>query len=366
MEDAVTALVCAIACAATPFFLFNTASYFNHGLAGLFGLLFVYFAVRHFETNAPIAAILAGGFIGALALTRSYSAILFVLPVVVMIFRSGIKTVPTKALWFGLGGLPFVIALLTYNGLVTGNALLPAKSWGYPEPELYPLTSLFTENGFRKSAANTVSYLFESSEYVWPLFAILYLAALIYRVRTNKAHFYDGYPLLFVIGFLAFAADAGNRYGPRYYFEAFPFAILTICSATVHLLRSHRHVLAGRIAFHLIASQILVGATAVPFIAWLQYTIITERTDVFRQVERQRLDNAVVLISDRTGVLSPMNQDDLLRNGIDLSGAVLYAVDLGPRNNELIESFPDRDIWIYRREENGRERTLAKAYPRQR
>lgn len=360
VDDDATALLSAAACAATPFFVFNTASYFSHGLAGLLALLFVHSTVRNLETESPRTAVLAGVFLGALGVTRMYSAILFVVPVLFIFCQGGLKSVFTRGVWLGLGGLPFLAALLAYNGAVTGNPLIPVKSWGYPSPELYPVLSLWTEGGLVSSIKNTTLYVFDSGEYIWPLFWVLYCLALIYKVKKRTVRFYHWYPLIFAVGFLAFAEDAGNRYGPRYYFEAFPFAILTVCSATVELVRSRRHPLAGTVAAHLLASQVIVAAITIPFAGWLHNRIITERMDLFRQVEKSNLHNAIVFIRNRTGVLHPMVRDDLLRNGIDLSGSVIYAVDRGEKNIELIDSFPNREIWIYTREENIGEGVLKK------
>jgi len=363
VEDDVTALLCATACAATPFYLFNTASYFSHGLAGLLALLFVYFTVRHLETGSEKSAVLAGIFLGALGATRMYSAVLCLLPVLFTICKGGVKHSLTKGFWFGLGGLPFVTALMVYNWAVTGNPLTPVKSWGYPYPELYPFVSLWTEGGLPNSIFNTALYVFESGEYVWPIFAIMYCSALGFKIRTKTVRFYDWYALIFVLGFLAFAADAGNRYGPRYYFEAFPFAILTVCSATVELVRSRRHPLRGAVAAHLLASQLIVAAVTIPFMGWLNHNIITERTDLFRKVANAKIDNAIVFVKDRTGVISSMMQRDLLRNGVDLSGNVIYAIDRGTKNGALLDHFPDREIWLYKREDDTREGTLKKLPP---
>ncbi len=362
VEDDATAGIAAAACAATPFLLFNTASYFSHGLAGLFALLVVYLTVRHAETGSSKTALLAGVCLGVLGATRMYSAILIALPIVFVVCRGGWKSVVRRGVWFAMGGLPFVAALMVYNEAVTGHPLVPVKSWGFPDPALYPVVSLWTEGGIQGGIKNTLSYVFEAGEYVWPLFSIMYGGALVYKARTGTARFYDWYPLLFVVGFMAFAADAGNRYGPRYYFEAFPFAILTICSAVLALARSPRHRVAGRLAGHLLASQILVAMATVPFIAWLQHTIITERTDLFRQVATAGLENALVVVKHATGVVSPMEPGDLLRNGLATSGDVIYAVDRGQENKTLIDRFPDREIWTYEREDGARAGTLSKVY----
>lgn len=379
VEGEGTALPAAALCAVTPFFIFNTASYFNHALTGLFGLSFVYFMVRSLQSHSYRHAVLAGVFLGALGVTRLYSAILFVLPVLLIIGQGGLRPMLRRGFGLAVGGMPFLVALMTYNFLVTGNPLLPVKSWGYPNPQLYPIASLLIDGGLRSSLMNTSRYLVELGDYVWPLFLIMYAGALVHKLRTRTIRFYDWYLLIFVIGFLAFAEGAGNRYGPRYYFEVFPFAVLTVCSAVAALVRSRdRDLAAGSVqptdepranlridrssamAVHLLAAQVLIGALNIPFLAWLQHRIVDQRMDLFEQVEAADISNAVVFIESSTGVIRQMPPRDLIRNGVDLTGEVIYALDRGKRNACLVHRFPDRAIWTYRREGNAREGALER------
>lgn len=166
--------------------------------------------------------------------------------------------------------------------------------------------------------------------------------------------------MVFFIGFLVFADNAGNRYGPRYYFEAFPFAILTVCSAVRYLVRSRDHGFARIAAVHLLASQVIIGLMNVPFLAWFQHRIISERMDLFEQVEAAQVSNAVVFVKSSTGVIREMPPQDLVRNGVDLKGDVIYALDLGSRNRCLIQHFPNRELWSYTREKGARQGVLER------
>lgn len=353
----VTVLAMAVL-AVTPFFIFNTASYFNHNIAGLLAILFVYFTVRTLESHVHYHAVLAGVFLGALGTTRLYSAFLFFLPVIPMFCRGGLKTVVTRGAWLCLGGAPFLIGLLVYNYLVTGNPLVLVKTWGYPNLDLYPMTSLLMDGGLHKSFVNTMHYMFEIGDYVWPLFLVAYVGALLLKVGSGSTRFYDFYFFLFIIGFFLFAEKAGNRYGPRYYFEGFPFAVLTVCSAFCTLVRS-RQRFTRLVAIHIFLSQVLIGMVNIPFLAWLHYRIVSERMDLFNKVENTGISNALVFITDSTGVIREMAPRGLVRNGLQL-GDIIYAQDLGERNPCLIAHFPDREIWRYTRAAGARQGALQK------
>jgi hypothetical protein len=78
--------------------------------------------------------------------------------------------------------------------------------------------------------------------------------------------------------------------------------------------------------------------------------IINERREVFDLVEREGISNSVVFLKSETGVIRPMSIRDLVRNGITLTGDVIFAHSRGKRNKLLKAYFPGRNFWIYQRD----------------
>ena len=61
-----------------------------------------------------------------------------------------------------------------------------------------------------------------------PLLVIGFGAALIDLVRTGRLDFADWIMPVTIASLLAYNDYGGNQYGPRYYFEAWPMAMLTM------------------------------------------------------------------------------------------------------------------------------------------
>ncbi len=125
-----------IAVAATGYYLFNAASYFSHTSSFLHVVCAMYFTFRYFDKRQAGFAILAGIFVGMLALTRPYTAVLiyapFYLYIVVRYKWDSLKPV----LLITAGAMPIMIFLFWYNYRTTGSALLPVTVWAYDDEAL--------------------------------------------------------------------------------------------------------------------------------------------------------------------------------------------------------------------------------------
>jgi hypothetical protein len=149
------------------------------------------------------------------------------------------------------------------------------------------------------------------------------------------------------------AADAGtggDQYGPRYFFEAFPFAILTIAKALDGSLFAKKTewpapLLASVLLLHFSVQAGYLG----PALA-REHQIVIEREDLYRKVADAHLTNAVVLIpASGTGKIRSMPPQDLVRNGLRIGDqSVIYAHDLGARNRSIRDMFPNRTFYLYK------------------
>jgi hypothetical protein len=187
-------------------------------------------------------------------------------------------------------------------------------------------------------------------EWTSPLALAAYVMALGYLIAERKARFYDFYFVVFVLGFLLYADIGGNRYGPRYYFEPYPFLVLTVVTALVHFARKTRNWQWSAFLIALCFAHLIIAACNVPAFLFYMNRMTVERMDLYDQVATAGLDHAIVFIGSDTGLLRPMPAQDLTRNGIRIDGSVIYAHDLGERNAELVALFPDRTFWRYERQ----------------
>ena len=329
-----------LAMAGSAFFILNAASYFSHVACALWGVLYALFAVRYLQSGRRRHAVVAGVFLGLLGLTRPFNAIVFALPFIVTLAMSRERR--TGLLPYFLGGVPFVAALLAFNDAITGHPFTMVQSFvnagGEPLglPDARSLYLRLTD--FARLAAFTS-----------PFVVLGFVPAFGCLLRWRKLAFTDWIAPLTVAGFVFYSGNAGDQYGPRYFFEAFPFAILTIAKALDGSLSGTGSVrwtplLASALLLHV---AIQVGYLA-PALA-REHRVIVEREDIYRQVAAAHLTDAVVLIpATGAGKIRWLPPQDLVRNGLRIDGqAVLYAHDLGAQNTLIRALFPDRAFYSY-------------------
>jgi hypothetical protein len=322
----------------SSFFILNSASFFSHASCLLEALLMVYFAHEHLKTKRWQHAVLAGVFLGLIFLSRYYTAFLLFLPLAFYIFyKEGVKSFLTFFL-VGLGTLPFVVFLFYYNYSVTGNALMPVTVWAYHDESL----GFVNGHTFPKAVEHIVRRLVMFMYWASPMLLFLYFFYLVKKVRVKEQALsspWDYFFLLLIIGYVFYYEIGGNQYGPRFYYEAYPFLILFLL-----------HQVFTRGAYWakvLLYAGLIVMIIKIPLIMHREYKIIRERTDVYRKVEAANLSHAVVILKSGTGAIRPMPSGDLTRNDPNFQNSVLYAVDHPDFTDDLMRYYKDRSFYEY-------------------
>jgi hypothetical protein len=253
-------------------------------------------------------------------------------------------------LWICCGAAPFLAMLLLYNHAITGHALQNTMQWGYVKLSTDSIGNVINIalmwNAVKQIVENSKTLINFSSFLLLGLYGI----AVLVKASKRALQFYDFFFIAFVLGYTLFPFGAGNQYGPRYYYDAFPFLILTVVSGAHYIISSTTAPMARYMTVHALIITVMLSLCSLPFIGLYTYKVIDERRDLFRLVETQGIRNAVVVLSNGTGVLWPMSTDDLVRNGTSISDAVIFAHDLGRENCKLQELFSERHFWVYKRE----------------
>jgi hypothetical protein len=331
----------------SPFFVLNSGSYFPHGLTTLLGIFFVFFALRYLARGEIWSAVGAGIFIGLIGLTRPQNAAIFATP-----FAIALAIRPDRRiglLWVGLGGAPFLAALLAFNNAVHGHPLVASMN-GRGADGIGGAVPI----GAPSLQALKVSWRNIVRLYSWTSPVLLFgvVGAFVTKLWQRRVDFTDWImPITFGV-FLLYNDDGGFQYGPRYYFEAWPFALLTFLKVIDPILfGAERDARGPWISSALIAS-LLFEVGYLPARFEREHLVIMERQDVYTQATRAGLDNALVIIASDVGFIRPMSPVDLLRNGIHVGDQkIIYALDLGWRNSMLRSQFPGRSVYTY---SNGR------------
>jgi hypothetical protein len=333
-----TGLVAAAVYASSLFYLFNGGSYFAHIACVAFLLGFALCVVQAEERRQRLWLVLAGLCV-AIAFTTRYYPVLLVFgafAVHTVLRRRAHETLP----WIFLGAAPIAALFLMYNYMVFGDPFSTGYHWQQQEPISLRLSPL---SGLRV----TLSRVRELAHWTSPVFPLLYAAALIYLWRLKSLRFYDYFFPAVVFGFAFFLMNGGERYGPRYLFDAYPFMVLTTV-AGVGAFVTHHSGFWARFARHGLWVTCLYAICAFPFTALHFNRIVTERQDLYRLAKKMRLNSAVVIVKADTSPLSPMPIEDLTRNPPALQAPVLYV-----RNttvDQMQHLFPDRSIWVYERD----------------
>ena len=335
-----SAWIATLALVVSAFFLFNFGSFFGHGAAALAGVLFALCGTRYLREGGVRMALLAGAFLGYLGFIRAFNGAVFAAPFVVALVltpqrRSGL-------LWFILGGAPFLAALLAYNWAVTGHPLLMVQQWINVQGEPVGLPSA-------ASMGETLRRFIRLYLWTSPVFPLGWLAAFGWLAWRRRLDFVDWIFPATVIGFAFYAGSGSNQYGPRYYFEGWPFAVLTVARALEPLLvEGPRGRAAPWLAAATLAHFVFQLAFLPPRIE-LEHRVVSEREDIFHKVAAAGLRNAVVIVASSTGQYRRMLDADLVRNGLKVEDAsVVYALDPTLTDPKLRALFRHRQFLVYR------------------
>lgn len=327
-----------LALVTSPFFLFQYASYFPHGAAALAAVIFGLAGMKYLESGKPLLAFAAGAAIGYVGLTRAFNAPIIAAPFVIAAALNPARR--TGLFWFGLGGVPFLAALLLYNYAVTGNALTLVQEWVNPGNEPFGVPG---HTATLEIARRIIRLHFWTS----PVMLIGWMLSFILLARKRTLTFIDWIFPATLAAFTFYGGHGGPQYGPRYLFEAWPFSIITIARAIEYeLQRPKERVLEWIAAIVLAHLSFQVGYMAPRWVR--QHELTEDRMDVYTAVEKSGLKNIVVFVDGNRSPRIWTPGIDLTRNGIDpMKQAEIYVLDRGAENEQVMSLFPGRLYFIY-------------------
>ena len=348
----------------SPFFLFNAASYFNVVPTATAGALFCWAMLEFFDRPNVSNALCAGATLGMVGLIRSYDAIVFGIPFAIQFLRVARRQHYELAPLIMAGGLPFVAVLLLSQRAITGSALTPVATWGYPKYRLglyardydgHQTTPLF-------QLKIALYNLLDLGRWTSSILLIGYFAAFLWKSITRQLSLTDFIFPWVVIAYLLYQGFlGGNRYGPRMYLIGYPFLVLTVVSVLTPLLENK--TAPKRVAFAtniLLIGHFVTCVVGAIFLGHFFRGVVNARMDMYDRVRAQSLHNAVVIVHSGGGAYLPFTPKDLTRNGIAVDDQdVIYVCDIPGRMSELNQIFPDRAFYVYSRKTDASDGVLA-------
>ena len=318
----------------SPFVVFNGASLFPHSLTALLVMLIVLLQSREEAVASKRNRLGIGAAFGALLLTRYDVFLLTAAPFVAdrLWRRRGDfrRDLPELA----AGGLPFAAMFLIYNRAITGRAFKTPYAWvsGGAHVGLWG-KHVVMRDAVEDAVLRTAHWLSELAAFTSPLLIALVILAVAAKCRARTLRWHDALFPAAVGFFFLYPASGGHEFGPRYWFFAWPTAMLGVVTGLAHPSSGAGWLRAGKWRLH--APTLAAGHLAV----FLGFALVTA-TFTHLYVDQRRLVDGIVPPRTPALVLIPArnievtrwqtvpiiaHSEDFARNGVTLEGPVLYA-----------------------------------------
>jgi hypothetical protein len=335
------ALAALVATLVSAFYLLNSASYYAHTFTLLVTLVFAASALAGSDRDSFALGAVAGAAFGAAFTARFFTAVMCGLPFGLYHLRRNLRHW-RFAVGFAAGALPLLALFLWHNQTLMGRwGVLPMSGFETYDSRWFQANLL--TRGTDIALSNLWDFVLWTPPAVLPLFAI----ACARRDGPARQRLLASVFLCLVAGYYIYVDTGGNRYGPRYYFEALPFVVLPATWLALRERSWKEKSARARWYFYLFALSVLL---AVPASAWHAadfHAIVYERTDLYRLVEQSAVDDAIVFVATPTGTRRSMAPTDHTRNWGRYDGRVLFAIDLGAGNARLMDAYPGRACFRY-------------------
>jgi hypothetical protein len=352
MYDTRVATIALLSTLCSPFFLFNSASYWAHPGSLLFLTLSLLYFVKGLEAASPRSLVI-GGLCGSLSfLIRPLDQVAFLVACSLFCLLHAVRhrqSLKAGSVFLSMH-LFGVLLLLGYHTLQNGHPLVTGYQLGYsatgaPNITLTSPTWHYIDDYVTALVMWTVPGL--------PLVAGGYIISMLgKRDKRTHAGKWDGLLLLTCVSCIVLYALVAYPslvgYGPRYYYSLLGPLVLLAARGVV-TLQAH-------IAIRLSGGQrqsgriIGAGALVIALLSMLTWHIGRESAQIYqrmtfqRMIEEKGLHNAVVFIGAQSGDFDP---SDLTRNRLDFQGDVLYVLDQGEKNRVIMDQYPERRYFLY-------------------
>jgi 4-amino-4-deoxy-L-arabinose transferase-like glycosyltransferase len=358
-----TALLSLPLAALSPWLIFMSGEYYSHVPGAVATALFLTCAVRAMERASWRAAALSGFLLGVLVHMRPPTALPLCVPTAV-VWGVWLLRRPSRAwrpsLAFGVALAVPMAALLLYNAATTGGALTFAvqiawKDWA-PLGSDRPAVEVWRWRP-EMGISNLVTMFHQLNEILWrwpvPAVGLLGAGLIILGVGRDSRESRVALLLLFtalapVVAYARWFWVSGAMRGPRYIFEAMP--LWTVLGAGVLFALYRRLVDSGAGAERVRA--VLTAALLACF-AYAGARAVRDDLPVCGAAPGpMRMVDVVGEQAERPAlVFVPIHESDemtglfyflISQNDPALSGPIVFARDLGPRNELLAAALPGR------------------------
>jgi len=346
-------LLAALFALASPYFLFNTASYFAHTASLFFVALLLFLLLQGWDERRSLYFLLAGLSGGAAFLVRPFDQCVVLIPVGLFLVVARVRQqlgMPHVAA-FGCGQLIGFLLFLLYNTLQNGAPLVTG----------YHVADAWMERWFGLGLwmwDYTGAYLVKLLIWSFPALPILALVALFASAPERVKRWercLASILLALIIAYAIIAFPDWPAYGPRYYYNGFlaiPLLGAKGCLMLCERLKKRHLVLL------LLGAVLLNFGVVFPFHSVTTYTDIYAMNDVERQVQQVNPGRALIFLAP-----DPESGQAPTRNAIDFQSDTVYVLDMGEQNARLMAAYPGRRYFLYQYDPDTGQGTLGELAP---
>lgn len=335
-----TGVIAAALLAVSPFFAFNSASYFSHPWCAALLLGAACLAART-DRRPWWVPVLCGSLLGWAVLARYFTGVVCAAPIVWWIVRPGVSRLRTLLL-LAAGGVPWVAGLMAYNQALSGSA------WQLTTTAL--TTSRWFADGFVWRGADILaSHVVRHLLWTPPVLVAAYLVYLRQATVESRRGLFAWLPAGMAALLFFYMERGGNQYGARFHYEVYPFLLVFVVGHLFHAAEYVRMPVRDRRLFAVLVVSVAVMPVAFIGHAVVEREVIRERMHPFVHVSALGLSSALVLVTGRVGTRRSMAAGDLTRNDQALDPRVLFGLDPGAeRRCAAAARLPGRTPYLYR------------------
>jgi hypothetical protein len=359
LRDEWLALLAAAVFALSPLVIVQSALYLSYVFAVLLASTVIALIGRAVEKDTRFLIALAGLVHGLLFFLRPIEGLMLGLIVLVWmaVTLDGVRPAARNALLMGIGALPVVALCLAYNTATTGNPL-KFPLWAIGGNDAFGFGDRTIAEGgqaipfgpresFLALRANLRAFPHWLFGGLVALPLIAWGAACLWRTNRRALLLLGAIAIVYPLGYCFYYGNyliigGKDLYGPHYYLGLLIPSTMLLAVGAVDVAR-RRSALAVLVVLALVAGTAIEVGDKVRRNARV-------RDDVAREV-----DAVDATVQGRAVVIVPRGPDGpyvlhprgAMGNSPDLSDKRLFAADLGGRNLELFDRFPDRAIYRF-------------------
>ena len=344
----------------SPLFLVQSATFLPYTTGLMLLLAFGFLLLRGVRTGSLPFLVPSGLALGLAFFHRPYDALLFATPfclILLKLYWNNLGQLLQRGAWISMGFAPFLALTLGYNALMTGNPLLfpftfheALDKLGFglrrAHPTNTPLAFGWAE-GIQGLWGNSVGLFY------WTFGGPILILAMLVRLVTPHFQWQEGLLLLilvtFPLGYLFFwgpyhVAEIWNGLdylGPFYYIPLL-IPIILLGMRGVSYVFSKKQTAAVVLVSAMFAVDLLLVFDHIS----KNYRYTQENRAIYEPFLNQEISNALVFVPPLYGpfLLHPFGY---LSNSPSLDGPLLFALDHGSENLDLMERYPDRQPYRF-------------------